>query len=88
MSMSNAAKTLEMVTLNTARGAYSVAVYETASLGWAANYGALETYNNPSRAAALASLKLSLEICRPACSPNSALGFARTLRAAERGQAY
>lgn len=87
--MNNAAANVEIVTVNTDnRGAFAVAVYETKSLGWAANYGALETYNNPSRADALASLKLSLSVCNPACSPNSAKVFASTLRCAERGKAY
>lgn len=80
---------IEIVSLNTPnRGAYSVAVYQTKALGWAANYGALETYNNPSREAALDSLRLSLSVCNPACSPNSAAVFSSTLRCAERGVRY
>ena len=85
--MSNAAK-IEIVTLATARGPYAVAVYQTATLGFAANLGALETYGHPSREAALASLTLSLEVCRPACAPDSAARLASTWRLAERGAAY
>ena len=80
---------IEIVTLHTAhRGDFAVAVYPTAKLGWAANYGALETYNNPTREAALASLRLTLETCQPACGPSDAKAFGRTLSWAERGVRY
>lgn len=80
---------IEIVTVHTAnRGAFSVAVYETKDLGWAANYGALETYNNPTRAAAVASLKLLLEVVNPAPGANCAEAFSGTLRCAERGLEY
>lgn len=80
---------IEIVKLSTPnRGCYTVAVYETATLGWAANYGALETYNHHTRADALASLKLSLSVCSPCLLPRFRVGFSHTLRAAERGKAY
>lgn len=80
---------IEIVTVHTAnRGAFAVAVYPTKALGWAANYGALETYNNPTREAAVASLRLSLEISNPAPSASTAEVFGYTLRCAERGAAY
>ncbi len=85
----HAAQNIEIVTVHTEhRGAYAVAVYPTAKLGWAANYGALETYNHGTREDALASLKLSLSVCQPACGASNAANFARTLRAAQNGLEY
>lgn len=84
-----ASNTFEIVNIHTShRGVFAVAVYITKKLGWAANYGALETYNNPTRESAIASLKLSLEISNPAPSPSTAKVFACTLRCAERGASY
>lgn len=77
---------VNVVTTN--RGAFAVAVYPTSKLGWAANYGALETYNNPTREDALAQLRLSLETCNPAPSPSDFKAFERTLCCAERGARY
>jgi hypothetical protein len=80
---------IEIVTVHTPnRGAFVVAVYPTKSLGWAGNYGSLETYNNPSREDAIDSLRLSLSVSNPAPSPSTAAVFGRTLRCAERGVAY
>lgn len=85
--MSNA--NIEFVNLATAnRGTYAVAVYPTASLGWAANYGALEVYNHPTRIDALASLRLALEISATPCAPSDFKAFERTLSYAERGARY
>ncbi len=87
MSMTNA--NIEIVTVHTShRGAFAVAVYPTQALGWAANYGACETYNNPTRESAIASLRLSLEVSNPAPSASTAAVFSSTLRCAERGVAY
>ena len=80
---------IEIVNVHTShRGAFAVAVYRTVSLGWAANYGALETYNNPTRDCAIASLRLSLSVSNPAPSASTAQVFGVTLRCAERGAAY
>lgn len=80
---------IEIVTIHTSnRGTFSVAVYPTKALGWAANYGAIETYHNATRADALASLRLSLEVASPAPRANCADVFGSTLRCAERGAKY
>lgn len=80
---------IEIVNVNTAnRGNFAVAVYPTAKLGWAANYGALEVYNHPTREDAIANLRLALEICQPACAPSDFKAFEHTLRCAERGARY
>jgi hypothetical protein len=86
MGMNNAA--IEIVTIKTtSRGDFAVAVYPTKSLGWAANYGSLETYNNPSRESAIASLKLSIEVSNR-ISPSTAEVFGRTISYAERSSQY
>jgi hypothetical protein len=87
LGMTNA--NIEIVTIHTPnRGAFPVAVYETKSLGWAGNYGSLETYHHASAADVVSSLRLSLSISSPAPSPSTALTFGRTLSFSERAAKY
>jgi hypothetical protein len=80
---------IEIVTIHTPnRGAFPVAVYETKSLGWAGNYGSLETYHHASAADVVASLRLSLSISNPAPGASDAKTFGRTLSFAERAAKY